>query len=161
MLHSWHLDNLQVMVQYDVDHSVQLLLGIFTKYWILAKLQDASRKLLSNTATSRNREGFVGRFSSRAFVNCLQLLAWICQHSDEPLSNHCKMQMDKAWTFSQIIIVFYVACALHTVVWGILDISFYIGFTPAEGITSALVPLVHVLQSMLIILRSFPPWTQV
>ena len=27
---TWYLDNLQVMVQHDVDHSVQLLLWIFT-----------------------------------------------------------------------------------------------------------------------------------
>ena len=117
---SWYLDNLQVMVQYDVDHSVQLLLWIYTKYWILSKLQNVIEQYCSFKQWKGLQDVLAQEPLSTAysFVNCLL-------ESTNPASYHCKMQTDKACTFCQIrtysVIIYYVFCALHTVVCGVLD----------------------------------------
>ena len=100
------------------------------------------KMLLSNIAASNS-----GRICRMFWLkNHCQLLtalstAYNCLlESTNPASNHCKMQTDKACTFCQIrtysVIIYYVFCALHTVVCGVLDIRFCIGFTAEEGITS-------------------------
>ena len=74
---SWYLDNLQVMVQYDVDHSVQLLLWIYTKYWILSKLQNVIEQYCSFKQWKGLQDVLAQEPLSTAysFDNCLQLLA--------------------------------------------------------------------------------------